>query len=221
MKEDFFSSLSELEEIAKVLRVTRNIDGWLADIEGAALYYVAKYGPSIGKIVEIGSFKGKSTVLLTTGSKQANREHVHAIDPHKGSSEHQPGGEFASHMPAEGTTELVFRQNISQAGVEDWVQPMIMSSEEAVRTWHYPIRLLFIDGDHTYDAVKADFSGWERFVVPGGLVAFHDVDRQDGSSTEALDGPTRVVYEDVAKTDLYSDPIIVNHLAFVSKIRHL
>ena len=52
-------------------------------------------------------------------------------------------------------------------------------------------------------------------------MAFHDVDRQDGSYTDPLDGPTRVLYEDVAKTASYSDPIIVNHLAFVSKIRHL
>lgn len=84
--------------------------------------------------------------------------------------------------------------------------------------WGYPIRLLFIDGDHAYESVRSDFLGWEKYVVPDGLVVFHDVDRWDGSP-KVLDGPTKVVYEDVAQTNLYSAPIIVNHLAFVSKVR--
>ncbi len=216
MKEGVIHKLSELEEIGQIVRITRNIDGWLADIEGVALYVAAKYGDGQGKIVEIGSFKGKSTVYLATGSKQAGRERVYAIDTHQGSPEHQPGGEFASHMPPEGTTEFVFKQNIVQAGVDNWVEPVIMASLDALVSWNDPIRLLFIDGDHAYEAVKSDFMGWERFVVPGGLVAFHDVDRWDDSQKK-LDGPTRVVYEDVPHTGLYSAPIIVNHLAFVQK----
>lgn len=220
MKEDFIAGLSELGEMSNALRLTKNIDGWLTDVEGLGLYYAAKYGPGEGQIVEIGSFKGKSTILLATGSKYVNREKVYAVDTHKGSSEHQPGGEFSSHMPAEGTTEFVFRQNIREAGVEDWVRPMIMTSFEALSVWRDPIRLLFIDAEHSYEAVKGDFLGWEKHVVSGGLIAFHDADRKS-SLTEELDGPTRVIYEDVARTGSYSSPTFVNHLAFVSKVRHL
>lgn len=219
MPEDFRQTLEGLEEIALVHRITRGIDGWLTELEGVALYIAAKYGPSSGSIVEIGSFKGKSTVWLAKGSQKVGRERVYAVDTHLGSPEHRPGGAQASHMPVEGTTELVFRQNIRNAEVEDWVIPLVMSSDDALRTWRDPIRLLFIDADHSYEAVRRDFHGWQEHVVIGGLVAFHDVDRLGDYPDKILDGPTKVVYEDVTLTNLYSAPIIVNHLAFVSKIR--
>lgn len=219
MVEDFIRSLAELEEISLVQRSTRGIDGWLTDIEGVGLYLAAKHGPGEGSIVEIGSFKGKSTIWLAKGSKRVDREKVYAVDTHLGSPEHRPGGEFASHMPSEGTTELVFRQSIRQADVEDWVLPLIMSSDDAFKAWRDPIRLLFIDAEHTYEAVRNDFRNWQQHVVVGGLVAFHDVDRWDRESAKLSDGPTRVVYADVAHTNLYSAPIIINHLALVSKIR--
>lgn len=65
-------NLQALEEISQVNRVTRKIDGWLTELEGAALYHAAMYGPAEGKIVEIGSFKGKSTVWLASGSKKVS-----------------------------------------------------------------------------------------------------------------------------------------------------
>lgn len=36
---------------------------------------------------------------------------------------------------------------------------------------------LFIDGDHSYDGVKADWETYREFVRPGGLVAFHDINQ--------------------------------------------
>lgn len=218
MKEHFLGHIAELEAASRVNRLARSVDGWFTELEGAALYQAAKNGSGKGKIVEIGSFKGKSTIWLASGSKEAGREQVYAVDTHRGSPEHQPGGEFSSHMPPEGTTELVFRQNIREAGVADWVEPIVRSSQEALALWTDPIRLLFIDGNHSYEEVRSDFLGWERFVVPDGLIAFHDVDRWDSSPRE-LDGPTRVVYEDVTRTASYAKPIIVNHLAFVLKER--
>ncbi len=38
-----------------------------------------------------------------------------------------------------------------------------------------PIDVLFIDGDHRYAGVKADFEAYSPLVRPGGLVAFHDI----------------------------------------------
>jgi predicted O-methyltransferase YrrM len=37
------------------------------------------------------------------------------------------------------------------------------------------IDLLFIDGDHSYAGVQADFATYAPLVRPGGLVAFHDI----------------------------------------------
>ncbi|MGH3692447.1 MAG: class I SAM-dependent methyltransferase [Pseudonocardiaceae bacterium] len=37
------------------------------------------------------------------------------------------------------------------------------------------VDLLFIDGDHSYDGVKADFEMYSPLVRPGGLICVHDV----------------------------------------------
>jgi cephalosporin hydroxylase len=38
-----------------------------------------------------------------------------------------------------------------------------------------PVDFLFIDGDHSYAGVKADFEMYSTLVRPGGLIGFHDV----------------------------------------------
>lgn len=40
---------------------------------------------------------------------------------------------------------------------------------------HEPIDLLFIDGDHRYEGVRADLLEYGPLVRPGGLIAFHDI----------------------------------------------
>ena len=40
-----------------------------------------------------------------------------------------------------------------------------------------PLDLLFIDGDHEYEAVKSDFANYGPLVCPGGLIVFHDIVR--------------------------------------------
>jgi hypothetical protein len=41
---------------------------------------------------------------------------------------------------------------------------------------------VFIDGGHAFDVALGDYEGWARFVVPDGLLVFHDVfeDPADG-----------------------------------------
>jgi Methyltransferase domain len=60
-------------------------------------------------------------------------------------------------------------------GLEDYVKPVVASSGEAARRWSGPIRLLFIDGDHAYEASRRDFELWSPFVTPLGVVCFHDI----------------------------------------------
>ncbi len=39
-----------------------------------------------------------------------------------------------------------------------------------------PFDFLFIDGDHSYEGVKADYENYSPMVKPGGMVAFHDIE---------------------------------------------
>lgn len=57
---------------------------------------------------------------------------------------------------------------------------------EVVKNWNKPIGVLFIDGDHT--KAGEDFEAWEKFVVPGGIILFHDyITDQDVSVVKDCD----------------------------------
>ena len=75
-----------------------------------------------------------------------------------------------------------FRRTIEDAGLEDVVVAVIGSSPTVAAHWATPLGLVFIDGGHAFDVALADYEGWARFVVPGGLLVFHDVfeDPADG-----------------------------------------
>src|SRR6185312_12113676 len=59
-----------------------DIPGWLTDEEGEALYELARGCSGSGVIVEIGSWKGKSTVCLGLGSQAGKSVPIYAVDPH-------------------------------------------------------------------------------------------------------------------------------------------
>jgi len=146
-----------------------DIPGWLTEEEGEALYELAKRCTGRGVIVEIGSWKGKSTVCLGLGSKAGRGVRVYAVDPH------------ADYRFGE------FKENIERAGITELVTPVRSKSQEAAADFHEPIELLFIDGSHEYEDVRADFEQWVPKVVEGGTVAMHD--------TTLHQGPRRVSEE--------------------------
>ncbi|MGE5307458.1 MAG: class I SAM-dependent methyltransferase [Deltaproteobacteria bacterium] len=121
-----------------------------------ALYLAARDGWGEGAVVEIGSFKGKSSIALAFGSMDKGREEVYCVDPH-----------------VEGTKEAFFR-NIRDARADSQIVPVIAPSEEAVRGFDRPIRFIFIDGNHEYEFVRKDIALWKDKVIDGGVLAFHD-----------------------------------------------
>lgn len=151
------------------------IEGYLDPIEGYALLLLAEHGPGAGCIVEIGSFAGRSTSYLARGAKRARREKVVAVDHFKGSPEHQAGGGFPSTRVAEGGLFEAFRANVKRAGVDDWIHVVRAGSAEAVSDWSHPIRLLFIDGDHSYEVSRSDYESWSARLTPDGVAVFHDI----------------------------------------------
>ena len=187
--------LDQLRPVLKViqgyniLELTAAIDlvrGFLSHREGATLYMLAAEGPAKGQIVEIGSFMGRSTIWLAHGSKQCQREKVFAVDPHTGSPEHQADGELADWMPESGSTHAQFISNATKFEVDDWITPLVMTSEQAAASWRDPIRLLFIDADHSLEMVTRDFELWEPFVAENGIIAFHDVRQNNGAPYEFI-----------------------------------
>ncbi|TSC59342.1 MAG: hypothetical protein Greene041662_562 [Candidatus Peregrinibacteria bacterium Greene0416_62] len=145
------------------LAIVESIPGWLTQKESSLLYHLAKRCTGNGVIVEIGSWKGKSTVCLAQGSRDGAGVQVHAIDPFTGSSEH--GDVF---------TFPEFQRNIAHSGIASLVTPHQKISKEAALGWTKPIELLWIDGAHEEEFVRLDYTLWSPHLVPGGVIAFHD-----------------------------------------------
>jgi MMP 1-O-methyltransferase len=171
----------------EIADLVRPVDGWLFDGEARLLFELARTADPAGVIVEIGSWKGKSTICLAKGSEAGPRLKVYAIDPHIGSEEHHATGQI--------WTFEEFQANIRTAGVQDSVIPMVKTSTAAAKEFTMPVSLVFIDGAHDYDSVKADFEAWFPKVIEGGMVAFHD--------TTGWEGPRRLV-----RTALFRNPQI-------------
>ncbi len=187
-----------------------SIPGFLKDAEGFALMLLAAYGPGEGAVVEIGSFKGRSTAFLALGQKTSGRGKVVAIDHFQGSPEHQPGAQVeVAEIAESGTTFPTFIENLRQCDLLGYVRPMQMASAEAAKDWHTPIRLLFIDGDHSFESSEADFRAFETHVVAGGLICFHDIG--------AWPGVTRFLQELLRSDPRFKLAFQVRSLAVVAK----
>lgn len=187
------------------------VDGFLLDIQAFALMTLANEGPGCGAIVEIGSFKGRSTCCLALGSMSAHREKVYAVDHFQGSPEHQLGALCETREVVEsGTTFPTFLENIRKAGVASYVVPIQKPSAEAAAEWSGPIRLLFIDGDHSYEASKLDFESWSPFVVTGGIIVFHDIGH--------FVGVTDFYRELIGTSGNYRQVIDISGMALVEKV---
>jgi predicted O-methyltransferase YrrM len=123
-------------------------------------------------IVEIGCFLGRSTIVLASATKAAHGVPVFAIDPH----ETALGAMGAPFGPDD---RAAFFRNLLNADVADVVSLVNLRSLDAARGWNRNISLLFVDGDHRYEAVRDDFNAWSPHVAPSGAILFHDAFNPD------------------------------------------
>jgi predicted O-methyltransferase YrrM len=164
--------------------------GFLTEREARFLALAAAATPAEGAIVEIGSFKGKSTVGLASIAAQYALGKVIAVDPFTAPASTDPGLGGASSSYDE------FCRTLATAGLTAFVEVHRMFSRELARGWNRPIRFLWIDGDHTYEGVKEDLDLFGPHLAAGAVVAMHDV-------LHTFPGPVRVFLEEVLRSDRF------------------
>ncbi len=162
------------------------VTGFMPADEGRTLFDTAVRYLGDGTGVEIGTYCGKSTVLLGAAAQQTGGT-LFTIDHHHGSEEHQPGWEYHDATMVDGVTGRfdtlpTLRHTLDAADLDDHVVAVVGKSAVVARSWRTPLRLLFIDGGHTEAAAQTDFDGWARWVDVGGVLIIHDVfeDPRDG-----------------------------------------
>lgn len=159
-----------------------SIEGFLSADEAELLYRLATEVPENGNIVEIGSYRGKSTVCLGLGARWA-KANVWAIDPHEN---YQVNAE--THYGMENHAALL--RNLLDFGVAETVRVVALPSEDVCDVWSYHPDLVFIDGSHEYIHVLSDLISWEH-MIDDGVLAMHDTNASfpdvDKALTEFLD----------------------------------
>jgi hypothetical protein len=138
------------------------VDGWLLESQGRALFEAASRLAPGTAAVEIGSHRGKSTVIIAMGLPEGAR--LTAVDP------------FDDPRWGGGPESLdAFTQNIARAGVSDRVELFRGLSEEASSTWSGPpVGLLWVDGAHDLASTLKDFDGWLPHMADESSLYVHD-----------------------------------------------
>lgn len=157
------------DPVRRAIGRVMGIDGQVAASEARELYALAVNVASEQVIVEIGSFRGRSTVALALGALSGNGARVFAVDPYV-EFEGILGGRFGPEDRA------ALYGNLTRARLGHVVAVVSLHSKTAARAWDSSnVGLLWIDGDHRYEAVRADVDMWYPHVSPGGIIAFHDI----------------------------------------------
>jgi hypothetical protein len=156
------------------------ISGWLS-LEEAEYLFLSAARVSRGVIVEVGSANGRSTIALSMGARAGFVNAVYAIEPHE-AFEGVYGGRFGPD-----NRRLFFETMLKFRGWEN-TRLVNISSEVICPGWRLPVGLLWIDGDHRYEAVRRDFDAWRPHLVRNSIVAFDD-------ANDPNVGPHRVISE--------------------------
>jgi predicted O-methyltransferase YrrM len=170
----------------EVLAAFEAATGFMPPDEGLALYAACAEAARIGPLLELGTYCGRSTILMAAAARDAGTVVV-TLDHHRGSEEQQPGWEYHDPDlvdPEVGLMDTVvrFRRTLHAAGLEDHVVAIVARSRTAAPLWSTPLGLVFIDGGHTDEHARGDYEGWAPHVADGGLLVIHDVfpDPADG-----------------------------------------
>jgi hypothetical protein len=150
--------------------MTFSIEGWLTEGQAAILHdRAAALGPG-DTVVEIGSYRGRSTVVLATAARAG--VDIVAIDPHAGSDR---GPRQLRGDPSDGQADHeAFVANLQRAAVADRVRYVRRFSTDALEEVAGPVALLYIDGAHRFRPAHGDLRQWGAKVPLGGTMLVHD-----------------------------------------------
>lgn len=197
------SSLSNdfLEERVRIVSAAETIEGFLSPAEMRFLVLLGACPRAEGEVLEIGSFKGRSTFILASAARLAGEKSINAVDPLIAPSETDPD------LGSEASSEADFFSNLERTGVARNVEFHKEFSYRLAERWARPLRLLWIDGDHTYKGTRADLDGFLPHLSDGAVVAIHDV-------LHEFEGGVRVFAEDILLSSNFGACGLVGSIAW-------
>ena len=154
----------------EVQAVVADVEGWMTPGQARRLWSCARTVRPGRQIVEIGSFRGRSMIVLASAAEPG--VDIVAIDPHAGND--RGPHEFEGFEDAASEDHDVFLANLEAAGVRDRVRHVRKFSDDALADVQGEIDLLYIDGAHRLKPALSDIRAWGAKVRQGGDLLIHD-----------------------------------------------
>ncbi len=158
------------QQFEDVLKVVERVDGWMSPDQAQALYSASAACHAGDQIVEIGSFRGRSTIVLACAA--VDGVSIIAIDPHAGND--RGPQEIDGYVDEAAHDHDVFNENLANAGVAGRVRHIRAMSDAAHTDVVGDIAVLYIDGAHRFGPARQDIHEWGERVRKGGTLLIHD-----------------------------------------------
>lgn len=140
------------------------------------------------RVVEIGVWHGVTTRLLRRA--MAADGILYAVDP------------FPTGRLGFSAQRVIARREVDREpnGTVRWIRQTGAAAGRAhAAIGGDAIDFIFIDGDHSYEGLRADWEAWSELIAPGGIVALHD---SVSTPDRPIDDAGSVVYvRDVVRQD--------------------
>jgi len=214
------------------VRYLEKIPGILDPLEGFTLFLLSMSAPSDNFIVEVGSYLGRSASYMAMGSLISGKKGVWAVDMFPRKADWYLGADGYYHIKGSDyyleervykereaffygdhiydSTMDIFKDVIRKIGLEQHIEPFKGTSMEYAKRRQTPLRMVFIDGDHTYDGVRKDVFALSDMIVENGYLCFHDY-------SDNFPGVVRAVDEFVINSGAYRDICLVHDLLVARK----
>ena len=161
---------SRRRSFAEVFSAISDVQGWMTRDQAERLWAAASRLAAPARIVEIGSYQGRSAIVLASAAVPGIE--IFAIDPHGGNDRgpQQIEGEFEDGQ----RDHEAFMANLEREGVRDRIRHVRKPSQDATGDVPGQLEVVYIDGAHRYAPAKADIVRWGDKVAPGGTLLIHD-----------------------------------------------
>ena len=129
--------------------------------EAALLLRLARHVSPGAAVVEIGRFKGGSTLLLASALPEGAE--LYSYDLHVALRADLSGAQLDAEL----------EEALQRYGLRERVHLVVADSRTAEPPPRAP-ELVFVDGDHSFEGARADYERWRELVARGGHLLFHD-----------------------------------------------
>lgn len=187
-----------------LIKTIIKIDTPITQTSSVEQHLIKKYTQNKLTAVEIGVFEAVNTALIAESLSDNGK--LYAIDP------------FFKVSLGFSYQKIISYKNIKRANQQKKIIWLEGLSDLMVDKVPMGIDFIFIDGDHSFEAVKKDFELYQKKLSKDGVIAIHDAALFENGWTKADWGPVRLINEIVIPSGNWQIVDTVDSLVIIKPI---